>query len=64
MTGVPIWEKQNLTVEEAAQYSNIGEGKLYELLKHPRCDFALHIGKKCLIKRKAFDRFIENQIEI
>lgn len=24
---VPIWEKMNLTVKEAAGYSNIGEGR-------------------------------------
>ena len=61
---VPIWEKQNLTVQEAAEYSNIGESKLYEIIRNPRCDFVLHIGKKQLIKRKAFDRYIEGQVEL
>ena len=28
---VPIWEKSNLTLEEAAAYSGIGTGKLREL---------------------------------
>jgi hypothetical protein len=28
---VPIWEKSNLTVEEAAEYSGIGRNKLREL---------------------------------
>lgn len=28
---VPIWEKLNLTVEEASEYSNIGVNKIREL---------------------------------
>lgn len=61
---VPIWEKQNLTIIEAAEYSNIGQNKLNEIINNPRCDFVLHIGNKRLIKRKAFDKYIESQIEI
>ncbi len=61
---VPVWEKQNLTVEEAAKYSNIGENKLRELIKNPRCDFSLNVGRKTLIKHRAFDRWVENQMEV
>ena len=32
MKEVPIWEKSNLTLEEAAAYSGIGTGKLRELI--------------------------------
>lgn len=28
---VPVWEKQNLTIEEAAAYPNIGQKKLRQL---------------------------------
>ncbi len=31
MKEVPIWEKANLTLEEAAAYSGIGTGKLREI---------------------------------
>ena len=31
MKEVPIWEKSNLTLEEAAAYSGIGTGKLREI---------------------------------
>lgn len=58
---VPIWEKQNLTVNEAIQYSNIGENTLRRLTDEPNCPFTLFIGKKKLIKRKAFDKWIESQ---
>ena len=51
---VPVWEKMNLTVEEAAAYSNIGINKIDEMAKAPNCSFVLYIGRKKLIKRKAF----------
>ena len=37
---VPIWEKSNLTIKEAAEYSNIGINRIEELLKMPSCSFA------------------------
>ena len=46
MNKVPIWEKMNLTIEEAAEYSNIGIHKLYEMVNQPNCPFVLFIGKK------------------
>ena len=48
---VPIWEKTTLTIEEAAEYSNIGQNRLSELLKTPRCPFVLYVGnKKCILR--------------
>ncbi len=35
---VPIWEKSNLTLEEAAAYSGIGTGKLRELTNEKGCN--------------------------
>lgn len=61
---IPIWEKMNLTIEEAAEYSNIGICKLQELSKDPKCTFVLYIGKKKLIKRKEFEKFIEASLEL
>lgn len=57
---VPIWEKQNLTLEEAAEYSNIGTNRLSMLLKDPNCNFVLHVGNKRLIKRRIFDKYVES----
>ena len=57
---VPIWRKQNLTIMEAAEYSNIGRDKLYAMLQRRDCPFLLHVGtKKKLIKRKKFDEYME-----
>lgn len=61
---VPICEKVALTIEEASVYSNIGINKLYELTNNPRCTFVLFVGKKRLIKRKDFDRYIEQTLQI
>ncbi len=56
---VPIWQKVMLTKEEASAYSHIGLNKLEQLLKIPNCSFVFYVGKKKLIKRKAFETFIE-----
>ena len=61
---VPIYEKITLTLEEAAAYSNIGQNKLSSLLNNPRCPFVLFVGRKKLVKRKEFERFISENIEI
>ena len=54
---VPIWEKANLTIKEAAEYSNIGINRIEELLKMPSCGFALYVGKKKLVKRRDLNFF-------
>ena len=64
MNKIPIWEKANLTIEEAAEYSNIGIHKLYELTNEPSCPFVLYIGKKRVIKRKEFEKYLEKVSQI
>lgn len=60
MVEIPIWEKSNLTIEEAAAYSNIGIHKLREITNDERCGFVLWVGNKRLIKRKKFDAYISS----
>lgn len=48
---VPIWEKANLTFEEAAAYFGIGINKLRDLTSNDHCPYVLWIGSKRLIKR-------------
>lgn len=64
MKEVPIWEKSNLTLEEAAAYSGIGINKLREITNDERCQFVLWIGSKRLIKRRLLDKFIEGSYSI
>ena len=61
---VPIQCKVALTIKEAAEYSNIGINKLESLLRSPRCPFVLYVGKKKLVKRKEFEKFISDNVEI
>lgn len=61
---VPIHEKLALTIREAAEYSNIGINKIDEMLRTPNCPFVLFVGKKKLVKRKAFEEFISSRLTI
>ena len=61
---VPIWQKSNLTLEEAAAYSGIGINKIREITNDERCKFVLWIGNKRLIKRRLFDAYIEQTYSI
>ncbi len=59
-----VWEKSNLTLEEAAAYSGIGIHKLRELSEKEDCEFVLWIGTKRLLKRKKLDEYIERSYSL
>ncbi len=61
---VPIWEKSNLTLEEAAAYCGIGTTKLREISDGRNCTFVLWNGNKRLLKRKKLDEFLEREYSI
>ena len=61
---VPIWLRTNLTVEEAAAYTGVGECKLRELSDAEDCDFVLWVGTKRLLKRKKLDEYLEKAFSI
>ena len=61
---VPIHLKLNLTIKEAAEYSNIGINKIAEMLRNPMCNFVLYVGNRKLVKRKEFEQYISTRIEI
>lgn len=56
---IPLWEKSNLTLEEAAVYSGIGINKLREMSNRIDCQFVLWNGTKRLIKRRKLDEFTD-----
>ena len=64
MKEIPIWEKANLTLEEASAYSGIGINKIRKLTDNDSCPFVLWIGSKRLIKRKLFDEYIERAFSL
>ena len=60
----PITEKLNITIKEAAEYSNIGINKLYELTDQRDCPFVVWIYGKRFIRRKAFEEYIDKALSI
>lgn len=60
---IPIYQKQNLTIEEASAYFNIGRDKLYELAKNNE-KFVLRNGRIILFKRKIFEKYLEQVLYI
>ena len=61
---VPLWERMNLTLEEAAAYTGIGTDKLRELSNRESCDFVLWVGTKRLLKRKQLEEFLIKSFSI
>lgn len=60
MKEVPIWEQYTLTIEEAAMYFRIGENKLRRIIAEDKdADFILWNGNRPQIKRKLFEKYID-----
>ena len=64
MASVPIWEKVALTLEEAAAYTNVGINRIREITNNENCPFVLFVGNKRLIKRKPFEKYLEQAFSI
>ncbi len=60
----PVWEKSNLTLEEAADYSGIGINKLRTLSDREDCPFVLWVGNKRLLKRRILDEYLDDSYSI
>ena len=62
---IPIWEKSNLTLDEAAAYYNIGINKLRQLTDAKECEkFVLWVGNRRLIKRVAFEKYLQGEYSV
>lgn len=61
---VPIWQKTNLTIDEAAEYTGMGRDKLRAMTSREDCPYVLWIGNRRLIKRRLFDEYIEKTYSI
>lgn len=57
---VEIKDRILLTVEEAAAYSGISETTLRGRIREGEYDFILKNGTKTMIKRKGFEKYLEN----
>lgn len=57
---IPIWAKYVLTIEEAAQYFQIGENKLRRIIEeNPDEEYILANGNRKQIKRQMFEKYID-----
>ncbi|MBQ8830061.1 MAG: helix-turn-helix domain-containing protein [Oscillospiraceae bacterium] len=61
---VPVWEKANLSLEEAADYFGIGINKLREMTNDTDCKFVLWNGSKRMIKRRVLEKYLEESFSI
>lgn len=60
MKEVPIWERYTLTIEEAAAYFRIGEGKIRRIVAEDEtAPFVLMNGNRIQIKRHLFEKYID-----
>ncbi|MCD8021012.1 MAG: DUF6462 family protein [Clostridiales bacterium] len=60
---IPVWEKYVLSIPEAAEYFHINDKKLRQLIsQNAKADFVLHNGTHVLIKRKLFEKYIDEQL--
>ena len=64
MKDVPIWEKSNLTLEEAAAYSGIGINKLRSLSDNEHWQFVLGGGSKPLNQRRKLEELSERMYSL
>ena len=62
---IPIAEKAVLSLNEAAAYSSIGIHKLQQICNTDEAkSFTFRNGKRFMIKRKAFDKWLEKVEQI
>ncbi len=62
---IPIWQKANLTLEEAAAYYNIGINKLRQITDREECEkYVLWVGTRRLIKRVSFETYLQGEYSI
>lgn len=62
---VPLWEKYILTIQEAAEYFHIGEKKLRKLVEERAdADFIIMNGNRAMIKRKLFEKYLDESASV
>lgn len=54
-------KKLTLSVEEASELSGIGVNTIYRMMKNPRYNIVLWVGKHRRIKRAAFEKMINEE---
>ena len=63
MKSIELKDKPLLSIKESAIFFGIGRTKLYELTNKDS-DFVIYIGKKRMIKREEFNKYLLSQYSI
>lgn len=53
-----------LSVKEAAKYSGLGMNKIREITDDKKCTFVIWNGNKRMIKRKEFEKWLDDEVYI
>lgn len=61
---IPIWEKMNLTLDEAAIYTGIGKHRLRAISEKEDCEFVLWVGNRRMFKRKKLEEYLEGSFSL
>lgn len=61
---MPLWERYLMTIEEESMYFRIGENKLREVANEHKDVCVLQNGNRMLIKKKAFEKLIDELEQI
>ena len=62
---IAFYDKYLLTVDEAAAYFHIGNKKFYEIIQnHPGSKWILRNGKRMMIKKDMFAKWLDAQEKI
>lgn len=60
----PIWEKECLTIEEAAEYTGIGRTKLRALVNQEKCPFVMPLGNQLFVVREKIEEYLKDKTKI
>lgn len=62
---IPYNQRLCISIEEAAEYSMIGEQRLRRIIEDDRSlDWVLHIGNRTRIKRPQFEKWVLQQYNL
>lgn len=65
LDNIPLNEKLNLTVQEAAAYTGIGQIKLRSMMKEPDCPFLLKVSShRFLVRRKELEEYLKSKNDL
>lgn len=60
---MPFWNKYTLSVQEASEYFGFSDKKIRKIIdEHENADFILWNGTRPRIKRRLFEKFVDEKL--